>query len=489
MLDLPGGPAVEPARRPPRLMSGERPVAAADAKREQLLEVLRETSWNISPAAAALGITRNTVRPGWRRTGSLRRTPGRVAPDSTRTASRADDPAGRRAAAGDAAPRCRPRRCAGSAGESRSSRPRWSRRPGGVARRHDRVLEALIDKVGIFGGRVEELGLGRRGLRARGGRGRAAPRGARRDGHAAGTRARPARGRRAPSARVGIHVGSVLVVAPGGTAEIERDGQARGVDRARCAGRRGEPGIVASAAAATSSSVASLSRALSEPPARLSPARPGAHGPAARGRLASFVGRRQELDLLQSRLAPRRTGTGRSSASPARPASASRGSSSSSVNGSAAGTSPSSRRTACPTAAISPICRSSSSCAAGAASTRPTPPSVADKVRRALSGRPRPRRGHAVPASIPGGEEPRAQLDKLEPGSRPGADHRYLPSDRSSRPSRRRPLIVVVEDLHWMDAASDGARLRSSRGSTAYRSSSSSRTAPATGCRGWTART
>ncbi|MBI3624639.1 MAG: sigma-54-dependent Fis family transcriptional regulator, partial [Candidatus Rokubacteria bacterium] len=58
MLGLPGAPSPEPRETPRK----ETSVSLDEAMREHLLEVLGQTSWNISRTAALLGISRNTLR-------------------------------------------------------------------------------------------------------------------------------------------------------------------------------------------------------------------------------------------------------------------------------------------------------------------------------------------------------------------------------------------------------------------------------------------
>src|SRR6185369_3282092 len=50
------------ATRPPAVERAESPVSLDDAMREHLVDVLGQTSWNISRTAALLGISRNTLR-------------------------------------------------------------------------------------------------------------------------------------------------------------------------------------------------------------------------------------------------------------------------------------------------------------------------------------------------------------------------------------------------------------------------------------------
>ena len=147
-------PPAEHAGEPER---DEAPVPLEEAmgslERERLLEALRQTNWNISRAAARLAMPRNTLRYRIEKHG-LRRSVLTAPP-----ASRAEPPA--------AVPLLAPGLAAGSPAPV----VRWERRrltllragvvPGirGSEPPTDtsRALEVLIEKLGSFGGRVEEL--------------------------------------------------------------------------------------------------------------------------------------------------------------------------------------------------------------------------------------------------------------------------------------------------------------------------------------------
>jgi len=126
-------PTAAPARHTERL-----------GDRERLEEALQQTSWNISRTAAALGITRNTVR-AWIERYRLERGAKQV-PRPAIASARADAPA-----------------------PARRARVRWERRRVTFLRvsiltdeadstlTATRVLQELVDKVESFGGRVEEV--------------------------------------------------------------------------------------------------------------------------------------------------------------------------------------------------------------------------------------------------------------------------------------------------------------------------------------------
>ena len=152
MLALPAA-APSAAPGPERAEPGRTLEAAVDdVEREHLLAALRETDWNVTRAAMRLGISRNTLRYRIEKHG-LR--PGAAPPRRRGTAApAAPSPAVTPGAAPAAAP-------AGPARERRRLallRAALSVPPGAdaplVSRR---ALELLGDKARAFGGRVEEL--------------------------------------------------------------------------------------------------------------------------------------------------------------------------------------------------------------------------------------------------------------------------------------------------------------------------------------------
>jgi transcriptional regulator with AAA-type ATPase domain/tetratricopeptide (TPR) repeat protein len=150
-LDLPR-PAAVPARRgaPP-------PVSPADSARAQLADALAQTGWNITRTAARLGITRNTVRARIRLHGL--RPPGTAEPAPVLdTAPIRPDVEPVPIAAAERAP------------APASIGVRWDRRrvtflrarivpgPDGTSSVTSRVFGWLVDKVQTFGGHVTEIG-------------------------------------------------------------------------------------------------------------------------------------------------------------------------------------------------------------------------------------------------------------------------------------------------------------------------------------------
>jgi DNA-binding NtrC family response regulator/tetratricopeptide (TPR) repeat protein len=295
-----------PAVRP------EGPVSLDDAMREHLLEVLTQTGWNISRTAALLGISRNTLR------------------------ARMDKYALReRERAGGAAPSARPRPApapprAPAAAASEPPAPvaappsamrRWERRRLALLRvalapsaaldaplETARALETFVEKARAFGGRVEGIGpigfVAAFGLDAAGD---AADRAA----HAAMAILKAAeRARREDGSdiavRMGVHAAMALLGLGGGAAELDMDERQdlwplldELVEHAPL------DGITVSAAAA-----ALLTRRFELAPGPGTAGRLPTRilvgrertGLGLGGGLVAFVGRRHELELLESRL-------------------------------------------------------------------------------------------------------------------------------------------------------------------------------------------
>src|SRR6266536_1405011 len=277
MLGLPEAPEIRPAPARPAAVSLD------DAMREHLLTTLAQTRWNISRTAALLGISRNTLRARIERLG-LRAgaTPAIARPRAGRVAEPAPRPS-----APTPAPVAAP------------STIRWENRrvtllrallirPGADTGLSDtsRALEMLVDKVRSFGGRIEEMSP--RGIGAAFGLDPAED-AARRAAHAAmaiqkaAERAHQGDGERF-TVKIGIHVGQVLVGRSGPTAEIDADA------------KRAQWSVFEAMLAPAAAGDTLVGRE-------------GA-GLAPEGRMAAFVGRRQELELLRSRLASIRAGHG-----------------------------------------------------------------------------------------------------------------------------------------------------------------------------------
>ncbi len=264
------------------------------AEGAQILEALRDTNWNISRAAARLGVSRNTLRYRIEKHG-LR--PGTSAPAPAQPAAPPPDVPARGI--------------------------RWERRRltllravlipahGEAPSLHlGRALEILVDKVQSFGGRVEELGataiVAAFGLEpVEDAPGRAA--------HAAlaiQKGAERARGgdRERPAVKMGIHTDQLMIGRVGAAVEIDGDDARTALAALQVLVDRAEPGTIL---------VSPVTAALLERRFDLVPAGGrdafrlvGRDGTRLGGRLARFVGRRQELELLQSRLATATRGRG-----------------------------------------------------------------------------------------------------------------------------------------------------------------------------------
>jgi len=464
MLSLPEG---RPAARE---SAPARAVSLDEAMRDHLLSTLEERQWNISRTAEALGISRNTVRARIARFG-LR--PGET-PLAWREPGAVPHPAAAPSApAAPATPALPP--------FTTVPRPpppgdpttiRWERRqiaflrasliapPGGdTLLDTTRVLETLVEKVRTFAGHVEEVSptsvgavFGLEALEE-------APR---RAAHAAMAMQRaiargPIRDAPAFAARLGVHVAQLLVNRASGPPEIDADGK-RAAWTALDALLEGvETGTVAVTAAAAPllERRFALAPLPSGDPAAYRLLGPERTGLRAGGRMASFVGRRQELALLESRLAAAITGNGQ-------------------VIGIAgeAGIGKSrllhefrQRLRGRRVAWLEAHCVSYGSeipylplldllrhgCRLGDGDT---PEVVVRKVHRALE-RIDIDPSEAAPYLLQflGMKPASGQLDVLSPEA---VRSRTLSVVRrmTIQASRRRPLIIVVEDLHWVDAGS-----------------------------------
>lgn len=307
-MDAPGGGAEAPGA--PALLQD----AVGAVEREHVLAALRETSWNVTRAAARLGISRDTLRYRIAKH-SLR--PGGGTPPARRAPARLEPrppvvPAPSRAEV--AAPGVL----------------RWERRRLALLRAvlaapaaadprlyPSRALEAIVEKAVSFGGRIEER----------------SPTGVvavfgiepvedapRRAAHAAGAiqkAAQRAGGEEAAAlpVRLGIHVGRFLVGQGAGASQIDLDGKREAWTVLDALVTGADPdAIVASEAARpflerdfellpTAGADAAAGRAYRLVPGgrpRLGPGR----------RMALFVGRGHELELLHSRLALATRGRG-----------------------------------------------------------------------------------------------------------------------------------------------------------------------------------
>jgi DNA-binding NtrC family response regulator/tetratricopeptide (TPR) repeat protein len=314
-LGLPETSAVEPPRpaRTPTTQAADI-VERMERERDELLAALVETNWNVSRAAARLGVPRNTVRYRIEKYG-LR--PG-AAPAAPRRRPVAPVPSPPSPVA--------PAVTAPSAAAPPAPAPagvRWERRRLALLRAGldvppdtdllpdaTRTLEALVEKIESFGGRVEELAP--TGIVAAFGLEPVEDAPAR-AAHAAMAMQKVAERTRRGAAergalRLGIHAGWFLIGQAAGAAEIDLDAKrdAWAVLQALVAAAPAD-GVLVSGAAASF-----LERRFGLVPIG---AVAGAQEPAFRlaglertefkpgGWSTRFVGRRHDLELLENRLA------------------------------------------------------------------------------------------------------------------------------------------------------------------------------------------
>jgi transcriptional regulator with AAA-type ATPase domain/tetratricopeptide (TPR) repeat protein len=305
---VPHAPVVAPA--PAAL-----PASLDEAMREHLLAALTQTGWNISRTAALLGISRNTLRARIEKFGLRGSVPG------TPPARPARAPAPLRAEPEPAAKPSAPSAPAPSAIRWESRRITLLRASlitteddEGPLPDTSRALDVLLDKAKSFGGRIDELG--RRGVGVVFGLEPVedAPR---RAAHAAMAIQKAAeRGRRGDgepfAVKVGIHVGQVLVGQSSLGAEMDADAkraQWTTLD-ALLASAEADCIVVSGAAAPFLERRFDLAPEVREEGAAYRLEGRERKGLALEGEMAWFVGRRQELDLLKSRLASARAGRG-----------------------------------------------------------------------------------------------------------------------------------------------------------------------------------
>ncbi len=297
VLELPAPPREEPAPTP----AAAAPASLDDALRGHLQTVLAQTGWNISRTASVLGITRNTVRARIEKLG-LRQD----APPAT---------GGRRPAGGALPAPVREARAVPAASAPPTA-IRWESRRVTLLRAvlewsdKGSALDVVLDKLKSFGARIDELSPTAVGAVFGLEPVEDAPR---RAAHAAmAMQNAAARGRDGEpfSVTTAIHVGQVLVGHVGGDLQIDAAAKRiewRVLDPLLAAARTGS--IVASGAAAPF-----LARRFAlerrETASQTLHYLRGREGPGLglEGEMAGFVGRRQELDLLESRLASARAG-------------------------------------------------------------------------------------------------------------------------------------------------------------------------------------
>jgi tetratricopeptide (TPR) repeat protein len=325
LLGLPAAPSSPDAAGPGESSTAEDagPAALADAlgsvERAHLMEALRQTGGNVTRAAARLGISRDTLRYRMEKHGLAREGPARAAPARSRPA-RAEPPAatGTRAAPTGPPPRDAGAGPAADVGGLLSVRWEGRRlaflrsaltRPGGAdpGWSPSRGLETLVEKIQTFGGTVQEMSP--TGLVAAFGvepiedaPQRAAL--AATAVHKAAERAAGGEGA-AIAVRSGIAVRRVLVGTSRGGAQIDLDGKREAWTVLDALIGAAEPGaILVEEAAATLLSrhfdvVPVAGASAGGPVHRLATER---RGPSAGRRPPTFVGRGRELGLLWSRL-------------------------------------------------------------------------------------------------------------------------------------------------------------------------------------------
>jgi DNA-binding NtrC family response regulator/tetratricopeptide (TPR) repeat protein len=287
------------AAAPPTLAA-----VVGSAERNHLQEALDATGWNVTRAAARLGISRNTIRYRIEKHGlrpgspasprRARQTPPAPPPPASPVASA---PAG--TAPAPVAIRWERRRLAVLQVTLASGRPAGPLDTG-------RVIEALLEKARSLGGRVEELGASgfvalfgldpvedamRRAALAAVAMQRAAQR-------AAG-------GDPGPAIRIGIDLGSFLLGRLPDASLVDPEDKRMALGAMGALLETAEPGtVVVSAAGAPFLARGFDLMPLTAGPGRRSAFRLGGleRGEVASGRRPRFVGREHELDLLRSRL-------------------------------------------------------------------------------------------------------------------------------------------------------------------------------------------
>jgi transcriptional regulator with AAA-type ATPase domain/tetratricopeptide (TPR) repeat protein len=307
-LGLPRAAAVRADSRVP----GPAPAGEADAEREQLLEALQQEGGNISRAAARLGVPRNTLRY---RLDRLKLGGERGAPPGR---SRGGRPQRSAPSLPVEAPTAVASPAATTAGVRWEPRRLTLVRVGLVSPQPDppssdttRALEAVVDKLRVFGGRVEELSA--TGVVASFGLDTVedAPT---RAAHAAtvvrrlAARAREEDAAR-PAAKLALHTEQVVVARVGDQVQIDADGRRAALAVLDAALAAAEPGTVL----ATSAAATFLARAFALEPAGTVEGAGCLHRIAGRVEepaLTRFVGRDAELRLLDERFARAQAGQG-----------------------------------------------------------------------------------------------------------------------------------------------------------------------------------
>jgi DNA-binding NtrC family response regulator/tetratricopeptide (TPR) repeat protein len=311
-LGDPGSPP-GPAAAPEPGAAPARPISLGDAMREHLRATLDQTGWNISRTAAILSISRNTLRARMEKLG-LREGGGAAVRRDARAAAGRPTPA---PASGPAA---------GPVSRTAPPTVRWEQRrialmrvallvpeTGDVLSDAARALETLIEKVQSFGGRVEALG--QRALEAAFGVEpiEDAPR---RAAHAAMAMQRAVERIRGDSlaTRIAIHATQAMVAQAGRLVQIDQEAKEQSAAVLGDLIAAAEPGSILASPAAGALlerrfELVAVGESTGAPTAFRLVGREGPGlGPA--GRMASFVGRQQEMAVLHSRLAAALRGRG-----------------------------------------------------------------------------------------------------------------------------------------------------------------------------------
>ncbi|MBI1735324.1 MAG: sigma 54-interacting transcriptional regulator [Candidatus Rokubacteria bacterium] len=449
-----GLPQAEPHEA--RRAGGERSRRSRTAKprggaeeRERLHETLERTGWNLSQAAAEIGIPRNTLRYRLERHG-LRAGPG----DVEREKPAAAEPSRPEPARGYASVRWEPRRVT------------WLRavvtgpHAGDAPFQAARGVDLIVEKIHSFGGRVEERGpsqvLSAFGLEPT----EDAPRRAAHAAMAARKAIDRTREDAGPlAATIGVHVGQFLVGHAGTSVEVDLQAKQEAWRVLDALMEAAPPGAIVASAAARPL----LERHFDLVAAPGAPAgtstytvvsaeRSAFEGP----RVAGFVGRRGEMELLRGRLEIAMAGRGQ-------------------VVGilGAAGLGKSrlvnelrQSLDGTPLTYLEGRCRSYG----GATPYLPVLDIIRQNFRIAESDT-----AEVVAAKVRGGlQELEIDVDEWAPyllhllGVREGAERlaTLTPGAIKARTfealrqmvitgSRRRPILFVIEDLHWADATSE----------------------------------
>ena len=316
--DALGLPSVAPSKSAPATtLPSAPPSSLDDAVRDRVAEVLRQTGWNISRTAALLGISRNTLRARIEKYG-LRQgeapAPPPLSPRPERRAARRTESL--RVVPNDApAP-------AVVATPPAAAPLEWERRRVTMLRASllapsapetllatNRALEVLLDKVRSFGGTIE--GRGPTGIAAAFGLDPTedAPS---RAAHAAMaivnavTRARQEVGT-GPAIKVAVHTSQVLVGRGAGASELELEGKQTALIALNTLIARGaaDSVMVSEATAPFLTRGFEFRELASEEYGRgrvYALMGRGRAGPGHEGRASTFVGRDREIELLSSRL-------------------------------------------------------------------------------------------------------------------------------------------------------------------------------------------